>query len=95
MSILSISQTPATNEDYEIDWSTRGLGTDTIATSSWSKSSDDFTISNGSNTTTTTTIWPTGGIPGVIYYITNSIVTAAGRNMQETISYVCIPQQVA
>jgi hypothetical protein len=87
-------QTSAELLDWSINWATRGLGIDTIASSSYTQSSSDFTLSNESNTATTTTFWLTGGIPGNFYTITNSIVTAGGRDMQETVIYECIAQRL-
>ena len=80
--------------DWTINWAARGLGTDTIASSAWGQSSADFTISNISHTTTTTTFWLTGGNPSNSYSITNTIVTAGGRTMQETVNYLCIAQRI-
>ena len=66
--------------DYSVDWSA-WLGTDTIATSTW-------TLTTGisqpvgkpaTNTTTTTTVWLSGGKVGETYVVRNEIVTAAGR----------------
>jgi hypothetical protein len=88
-----IEQTPTELLDWTINWATRGLGTDTISTSAWSTSSVDITVSSPSYTTTTTTIWVTGGIAGKRYAITNTITTSGSRTLQETITYVCIPQQ--
>lgn len=91
---VPIAQTPTENLDYTINYATRGLGTDTIATSSFTASSTDFSISNPTNTNTTTTIWVTGGIAGNFYTVTNSIITAGGRTMQETLIYECIAQRL-
>ena len=89
-----VTQTAAELLDWTINWATRGLGSDTISTSVWSQSSTDFTISDISNTNMTTTFWLTGGIAGNSYSITNTIVTAGGRTMQETVNYLCIAQRI-
>ena len=89
----TISQTPAENEPYLIDWTTRGLGTDTITASSFAASSPDITIGTFSFTGTTTTFWLTGGIPGKFYNITNTITTAGGLTMTSTVPFVCIPNR--
>ena len=86
-------QTPTENLDYTINWTTRGLGTDTIATSTWVVSPNDLTSSNPSNTTTTTTIWLTGGTAGNFYTVTNTITTAGGREMQETFTMNIVAQR--
>lgn len=88
-----IEQTPAELLDWSIDYTCKNLGTDTIVSSVWAGSAPDFTLSNPSYTPTTTTIWITGGQPGNIYYITNTITTANGRQIQKTINYNCIAQR--
>lgn len=65
--------------DYGFDWGTDGwLGADTIATSTWTVPSG-LTSEASSNTTTTATVWLSGGTAGQVYEVTNRIVTAAGR----------------
>lgn len=65
--------------DYGFDWSTDGwLGVDTIATSTWTVPAG-LTSEATSNTTTTATVWLSGGTAGTVYQVTNRIVTAAGR----------------
>ena len=69
--------------DFQINWVT-WLVTDTIATSTWIVP-DGLTKVSDSNTTTTTTIWLSGGTIGVLYELTNRITTAAGRTDDRTI----------
>jgi len=63
--------------DYVVDWS-EWLGSDTV-------SSSTFTVGTGltkdseSNTTTTATVWVSGGTANSSYTVTNRIVTAGGR----------------
>lgn len=78
------SQAVTENQDWEINWATRGMGTDTIATSLWSVSPLDLNIGVISNTPTTTTVWLSGGTIGVFYTVTNIITTVGGRTMQES-----------
>lgn len=93
-----IEQTPTEFIDYTIDWAKRGIGTDQIASQTFTASSPDFTISNasiGASPSTgaanqATTFWLTGGQVANIYEITNTVTTVAGRIMQETIDYNCI-----
>jgi len=63
--------------DFQIDWSL-WLAGDTIATSTWG-ASFGLTIDSNSHTTTTATVWVSGGRVGGNYKVTNHIVTAAGR----------------
>lgn len=90
----TVSQTYTENLDWTINWNNRGLQGDTVASSSFTQSSNEFTLSNFSLTTTTTTFWLTGGIPGKFYTITNTIITAGGRTLQETMIYECLPQRM-
>ncbi|MDE3060739.1 MAG: hypothetical protein KGJ06_06990 [Pseudomonadota bacterium] len=92
--MTNLEQTPAELLDWTINWASRGLGSDTILTSEWSQSSEDFTVSDTSNTGTTATFWLTGGTAGNTYTITNTVTTSGGRTLQETVSYICIPQRL-
>lgn len=69
--------------DYQIDWSS-WLGSDTIATSVWSVPSG-ITQDSETETTTTSTIWLSGGTEGEVYELRNRIVTNAGRTADRTI----------
>lgn len=73
--------------DYVLDWSER-LGADTISTSAWEMVATNpdelLIIDSDSNTADTTTVWLSGGTLGETYQITNRIVTAAGRTMDQT-----------
>jgi hypothetical protein len=68
--------------DYVIDWS-GVLGADTISTSTWSIPAG-ITQNSESETTTTATIWLSGGTSGTDYPIVNTIVTAGGRTWSRT-----------
>ena len=63
--------------DYIEDWSD-WLGSDTISTSVWSVPSG-ITEDSESETTTTATIWISGGTNNSNYVVTNTITTAGGR----------------
>lgn len=69
--------------DYQIDWSD-WLGADTISTSSWTVSSG-ITKDSDTNSSTTTTIWLSGGTAGTRYELVNEIVTAGVRTENRTI----------
>ena len=73
---------PADILDYQIDWSA-ALGTDTISTSAWTVPAG-FTITNQASTTTTTTVWLSGG-PAGVQRITNRITTAGGRTIERSV----------
>lgn len=74
--------------DYVVDWSDWLVG-DTIATSTWVADSG-ITIDDDDNTTTTATVWLSGGTVGTVYEATNSIVTAAGREDDRTITVIVL-----
>lgn len=72
--------------DYSIDWAT-WLGADTIATSTWTVPTG-ITTAASSNTTTTATLWLSGGTLGQRYLCTNHVVTAGGREEDQSIMVV-------
>jgi len=77
------TKTPIENKDYSITWAT-DLGTDTIATSSWSISPAGPTITTSSFTSQGTTAWISGGTAALFYDVTNTITTTGGRTLTET-----------
>jgi hypothetical protein len=72
--------------DYQIDWSA-WLATDTITSSAWTMPAG-ITKASDTKTTTTTTIWLSGGTAGQQYQIVNTIVTAGGRTEERTLTIV-------
>lgn len=60
--------------DYIWDWS-NWLGSDTIASSSFTVQTG-LTADSDSNTATTATVWLSGGTPGENYEVIDCIVTA-------------------
>lgn len=68
-------------ESHTMDWA-RYLGSDTIASSSWS-TTGGIATSGASNTTTTTTVTITGTDGAA----TNTVVTAASRTYLRTIRF--------
>ena len=69
--------------DYVIDW-TEWLGGDIINTSSW-ETEEGLLIDADTNDGSRTTVWVSGGTIGVIYDVTNHIITDAGREDERTI----------
>jgi len=82
--------------DYSITWADQDgtndgsasddgyLQGDTISTSSWIADSG-LTIASHTNTTTTATVWLSGGDAGGSYTVTNRIITAGGRTDDRSI----------
>lgn len=69
--------------DYGFDWSDWLDADDTVSTSTW-KVPSGITKDSDSKTTTTTTIWLSGGSVGSTYKITNRVVTADGRTVDRS-----------
>ena len=74
-------------KDYGLIW-TDVLGTDTIATSTWTVP-DGITKTADSKTNDTATIWLSGGSEGQTYRLVNRITTAGGRTYDETAVLRC------
>ncbi len=72
--------------DYRIDWTAR-LDSDSIVTSAWVIDGTDADLDEDSNSfaTALTTIWLSGGNLSSVYYLTNHITTAGGRQMEQTV----------
>jgi hypothetical protein len=85
---MGLSKSVTATKDFGVDW-TNWLGSDTIATSSWTVPAGITEVTR-SNTTKITTIWLSGGTLGTAYTLTNTITTAGGRSetAQITISIV-------
>jgi hypothetical protein len=75
---------PASRLDYPIDWSDWLEDGDTITVSAWTVPAG-ITVATSSNTTTTATVWLTGGTLGQTYELVNHITTAAGREEDQTL----------
>jgi hypothetical protein len=69
--------------DYTFDWET-WLGSDTISTSSWVVPTG-LTENSDSNTTTTATVWLSGGTAWTWYTVVNRVITAGGRTEDRTL----------
>jgi len=70
--------------DYIWDWSD-WLGSDTISSSTVTAPTG-LTVDSESNTTTTATVWLSGGTAGEDYDVVNRIITAGGRTEDRTIT---------
>ena len=79
---------PDSKADFSFDW-TDFLGSDTISTSAWAVSPTGPTLSGGSKTNSSTTIFIEGCTFGKLYRLTNSIVTALGREPDRSIIIRC------
>lgn len=96
---LVILKDPDAIVDYSFDWNDGYLDTttsppETISTSTWSIDpapsspalSTELSESSSSKTTTTATIFLTGGTAGKVYRVTNKVVTSGGRTDERTMT---------
>jgi len=78
---------PSAVLDYAVDWSDWLDSGETISASTWTVATGiTQTTPSPSNTTTTATIWITGGTAGTYYQLVNHITTSAGRQDDRTIT---------
>jgi len=82
MSLGSYSKDPSDVLDYVVNWAT-WLDSDTIATVTWTVPAGITNVST-SNTTTTATIWLSGGTENTTYTIACKITTAATRTAERS-----------
>jgi hypothetical protein len=73
---------PSDVDDYLINWAP-WLGTDTISASSWTVPTG-LTKDSDTKTTTTATIWLSGGTAKTEYRVANKITTAGGRTKERS-----------
>jgi len=67
--------------DYLFDWRKRLDKNDEIIVSHFEVESGDIEIEKESHTTTTSTVWVSGGTPGTTAVINLTIETQAGRTL--------------
>ena len=82
--LTEFDKDPNATLDYTIDWSDWLATGDTISTSTWTVPAG-ITASSDTETTTTSTVWLTGGTSGRTYLVTNTIVTAGGRTEERSL----------
>ena len=89
MTTFQTIKDPASVQDYTITW-TATLNGDTISSSSWTVD-PGLTVDSDTNTTTTATVWVSGGTAGNYYRLTNTVVTANAtpRTHVRSISVLC------
>lgn len=84
----SFQHSPDALEDFPLDWSRDLLTGEAIIDSAWTVPSG-LTQGSTSMTSTTTTIWLSGGTPGTIYKVRNVVTTSAGRVFEQTLHIEC------
>ena len=73
--------------DFGLRWAPH-LDGDTISNSTWIVP-DGITEESTNNDSTITTIWLSGGSPGITYIFTNRITTVGGRTMDQSVKLKC------
>jgi hypothetical protein len=79
---------PSSVEDFSIDWTATladSSPADTISSSTWT-ADNGVTVTSDAETTTTTTVWVSGGTLGRYCNLVNRIVTTGGRTYDRTIT---------
>jgi hypothetical protein len=80
---------PSAVLDYTVDWAAWLATSETISASTWVVAAGiTQTTPAPSFTTTTTTIWLTGGTVGTEYTITNHVTTNQGRQDDRSFTVV-------
>ena len=89
--ICSFTKDPDSTLDYQMDWTTF-LATDTIALSEWSVAGYDsnLIVDSSSKTTSTSTVWLSGGTVNVKYNVTNKVTTASGRIIERSFTMLIV-----
>jgi hypothetical protein len=72
--------------DYTVRWTSWLPSGDTISSSNWSLPAPEIVKVSESNDTVDAVIFLASGTVGTIYEVTNRIVTAGGRQNDQTIS---------
>lgn len=72
---MTWTKDPNATLSYELDF-TDWLGSDTLSSVAWS--APGLTVESFTNTTTSATIWLSGGTPGRVYPVRCRVTTAGG-----------------
>lgn len=75
---------PGEDLDYRLNWASVLPSGDTIVSSTWTVPTG-LTGHSQAFSTTTTTIWLSGGTVNVNYTLTNVVTTAAGRTFERDV----------
>ena len=76
--------------DFTINWASVLATGETISTSTWTADTG-ITVDSNSKTTTTTTVWLSGGTVNTPYKVYNTIVTSASRTFKRYIEVTIVP----
>lgn len=83
---------PSSVIDWTHDWADYLQSSETISSSTWSvtpTTTSPLTVDSDTETTTTATVWLSGGLVGQVYRVTNQIVTNQSRTEQRDLVIRC------
>ena len=92
MAIAKFVKDPGAKLDYTIDWSAWMTGSDEINTVTTVPAvgvASGITVTQATKTSSSTTVWVSGGVAGTSYSVTVKIVTTQLREDERTITIVC------
>jgi hypothetical protein len=84
MAFQSVTKDPNAVLDYQFDWSDWLADGDTLSASTWTPASG-ITVDSSARTTTTATVWLSGGTAGQVYEVVNHVTTVDGRQDDRTL----------
>lgn len=85
-----VQKDPQEVVDFRVDWAAK-LGSDTLESSSWSATSG-VTVVTSSFGDQAAIVWVSGGTAGSTYTLTNTVVTADGRTLEQSIYLEVVEQ---
>ncbi|MCE9561872.1 MAG: hypothetical protein K8U57_07445 [Planctomycetes bacterium] len=81
-----LTKAASEDADWTIDWATKGLGADTIQSFTYSVLPAGLVPADPSHTDATTTLWFSGGTPGMRYLVKFVVTTAGGRELPDSLT---------
>lgn len=92
MATFDAEKVPVGVLDYQVDWAGWLAIAETIAVSTWT-TSPGIVVDSSLSTTTSATVFVSGGTQGNPYDLTNTITTSAGRVDSRTITIRVVAQR--
>jgi hypothetical protein len=83
MTYFILNKDSSENINIDVSWED-WLGSDIITASTW-LIPNPLIGAGQSNTSTSATVWISGGVLGAFYTVANSVTTASGRSTKRTI----------
>lgn len=76
---------PAATIDYAIDWDAGYLAGQSIVASRWAVLPDGLAVAGDAIETGRTSATLAGGLPGLVYHVTNQVMLSDGRSDERTL----------